>query len=392
MKLAGIRVLDLSNFLPGPHLTMMMADHGAEVIKVEAPGRGDATRSIGPFDDGESVYFRNTNRGKRSIAVDLKNPAGREVVLRLAERSDVLLESFRPGVTERLGLGYAAVAARAPRLVYASISAFGQEGSARLLPGHDLSVEALAGILSLGAGPDRPPGIPSLPGADMAASLMALSGILMALLRARETGRGDHVDIAMYDSVLAWTPHITGRLFTKGQPPVAAEERLYGGAALYGVYATRDGGHIALGGSEIKFAENLLNALGRPDLIPLCRRPAGPEQAPVRAFLEEVFATRSRDEWTAWFAERDICYAPVLDLKEAFESGLTAERQMLLRDEAGRPHIGVPIRFRDEPAQPQLKAPALGADGAAILAGLGYGEAEIAELAGSGAVALPEAG
>ncbi|MFC3226362.1 CaiB/BaiF CoA transferase family protein [Marinibaculum pumilum] len=392
MKLSGVRVVDLSSFLPGPHLTMTMADHGAEVIKVEAPGRGDATRSIGPFDGGESVYFRNTNRGKRSIAVNLKSAAGREVVLRLAARSHVLLESYRPGVAARLGLDYAAVRAVAPQIVYCSLSAFGQDGPDRERPAHDLSVEALAGILSLGTGPDRPPGIPAVPAADVAASLMALSGILMALLRARETGEGDYLDVAMFDSLLAWTPHITGRLFADGQPPVSTEERLYGGAALYGVYATSDGGHVALGGSEIKFAENLLNALGRPDLIPLCRQPAGEAQAPVRAFLAETFAGRSRDEWTAWFADKDICFAPVLDLKEAFEGPLARQRGMLLEDGGGHRHIGVPMRFAAEPAQPDLAAPALGADGRAILADLGYDEGQVAALAADGAVALPEAG
>lgn len=389
MKLSGVRVVDLSSFLPGPHLTMTMADHGAEVIKVEAPGRGDATRSIGPFDDGESVYFRNTNRGKRSIAVNLKSEAGREVVLRLAARSDVLLESYRPGVAARLGLDYEAVRAVAPGIVYCSLSAFGQDGPERARPAHDLSVEALAGILSLGAGPDRAPGIPPVPGADVAASLMALSGILMALLRARETGEGDYLDVAMFDSLLAWTPHITGRLFAEGQAPRAAEERLYGGAALYDVYATGGGGHISLGGSEIKFAENLLTALGRPDLIPLCREPAGPAQEPVRAFLAETFLTRSRDEWTAWFADKDICYAPVLDLKEAFESPLARRRGMLLEDADGHRHIGVPMRFAAEPAQPDLATPALGADGRRILADLGYDEAGIAALAAAGAVDLP---
>ncbi len=392
MKLSGIRVVDLSSFLPGPHLTMTMADHGAEVIKVEAPGRGDATRSIGPFEDGESVYFRNTNRGKRSIAVNLKTPAGRDLVLRLAARSHVLLESYRPGVAARLGLDYAAVAEAAPQIVYCSISAFGQDSPERERPAHDLSVEALAGLLSLGAGPDRAPGIPPVPGADVAASLMALSGILMALLRARETGRGDHLDVAMYDSLLAWTPHVTGRLFSEGRAPVSAQERLYGGSALYGVYATADGGHIALGGSELKFAENLLTALGRPDLLELCKAPPGDAQAPVRAFLAETFATRSRDDWSAWFAGRDICFAPVLDLQEAFASPLTAQREMLLKDAQGRSHIGVPLRFAAEPAAPDLRPPDLGADGRAILDELGYGAGEVERLQADGAVDLPKPG
>src|SRR5580693_5815891 len=182
MKLEGLRVIDLSLFLPGPHLTMMMADHGAEVIKVESPD-GEPNREFGPKEGGHSVYFRNTHRGKKSLCLNLKRPAAREALLRLAASADVFVEAFRPGVVERLGVGYAAVAARNPRIVYCSIAAFGQSGPYRDLPAHDLATEALAGIVSVNLGSDGEPVLPPVPAADMAASLMAFGGILAALYR-----------------------------------------------------------------------------------------------------------------------------------------------------------------------------------------------------------------
>ena len=216
MKLEGIRVLDLSRFLPGPHLAMMMADHGADVIKIEDTKSGDPARVIGPAEGGHTVYFRNANRGKRSLAVDLKSEAGREAFMRLAETADVILETFRPGVVDRLGIGYEAVRARAPQIVYASISAFGQSGPYRDRPAHDLSVNALAGIASLSVDGDGKPAMACLPPSDMGGSLMALAGILMALLRRQTTGRGDYLDLSMFDTVVSWTAHVAGRVFADG--------------------------------------------------------------------------------------------------------------------------------------------------------------------------------
>ena len=176
MKLAGVKVIELALFLPGPHLTMMMADHGADVIKVEPYEGGEPNRHIGPKEDGETVYFRNTHRGKRSLRLNLKHTEGREILMRLAERADVLVESFRPGVVDRLGVGYAQVSARAPQLVYCSISAFGQSGAYRDRPAHDLAVEALAGLVSVNLDQDDRPAMPAVPASDMGASLMALVG------------------------------------------------------------------------------------------------------------------------------------------------------------------------------------------------------------------------
>jgi len=355
MKLEGIRVIDLSLFLPGPYLTLLLADHGAEVIKVEPPGEGDPTRHLGPKDGGETVYFRNLNRGKKSVVVDLKNPADREALLRLCDSADVFVESFRPGVVERLGVGYEALRARNPRLVYCSISAFGQTGPMRERPAHDLAVEALSGILSIGLGQDGKPAIPALPLADLLASLHGLAGVLMALLRREKTGKGDFIDIAMHDSMLAGTPNVLGPTFAENRQPVPTHERSTGGSAFYRLYQCSDGRWLALGGQEMKFVRSLLGALGRLDLAPLCEKP-GPHQRPVMEFLEEFFLANSLQKNLELLAPLDVCYAPVNTLPEAFD----AAKDKLLKDELGRRHLAPPIRFRDEPARPGLREPRLG--------------------------------
>ncbi len=370
MKLEGVRVLDLSQFLPGPHLTMMMADHGAEVTKIEPPGAGEPVRQVGYRAGGESVWFRNTHRGKRSVVLDLKDPAGVASFLRLADDADVIVEAFRPGVVERLGVGYEAVRVRNPRIVYASIAAFGQTGPERLRPAHDIAIQALAGVVSLNLGQDGAPASPHMPVADMAGSLMTLAGILMALLRREATGKGDYIDVAMRDATMAWLPNVVGPVFAENRAPRVKQERSFGGYALYAIYPTADGGQIALGGVEHKFARTLLSALGRPDLGELACGPPGDGQEPVKAFLRATFLTRTRAQWESWFAGRDVCFAPVLDLKEAFEHPQTGAREMLVRDADGNLHIGIPIKFRDEPGRLDPRLPGLGEDTAAILATL----------------------
>jgi crotonobetainyl-CoA:carnitine CoA-transferase CaiB-like acyl-CoA transferase len=362
MKLEGIRVIDLSVFLPGPHLTMMMADHGAEVIKVEPPGEGDPGRHIGLGQHGHTTFFRNANRGKKSVVVDLKDPAGREALLRLCEDADVFVEAFRPGVVSRLGVDYAAVSARNPRIVYASISAFGQTGPRHALPAHDLAVEALSGVLSVNLGADGEPAMPGLPAADMAASLMALGGIMMALFRRERTGQGDYLDMSMQDCLMAWLPNVLGPVFVEKRPPVPAEERTWGGAAFYRIYRTRDGRHVVLGAQEIKFVRNLLEAFGRPDLVELAERGPGRHQLPLVEFLQERFAGRTQAEWVEWFRDKDIGFAPVRNLREAFDDEHVRARGMLVVDDAGIEHLGVPIRFAREPAAPRYRVPSLGED------------------------------
>lgn len=359
MKLEGVRVLDLSLFLPGPMLTLMMADHGADVIKVEPPGEGEPTRRIGYEKNGASVWFRNTHRGKRSVGLNLKTPEGMAAFHALAAEADVIVEAFRPGVADRLGVGYDAVRAYNPGVVYCAISAFGQTGAYSQLPAHDVAVQALAGVVSLNEGQDGKPAMPHMPVADALASLTALSGVLMALLRKRETGLGDYLDVSMYDATLAWTPNVTGRIFATGQAHEPKDERSWGGAAFYNLYECADGQWVSLGGSEIKFARNLLTALERPDLIEIAALPPGPEQEPLRAFLRETFLKKTRADWETWFAGRDVCFAPVRTLKEAFDDPATRDSGMLAFDADGSEVVGTPLKFRNEPGviDPTLPEP-----------------------------------
>jgi crotonobetainyl-CoA:carnitine CoA-transferase CaiB-like acyl-CoA transferase len=386
MKLEGVRVVDLSRFLPGPLTTQFMADHGAEVIKVESIDEGEPTREIGAKRDGVSVYFVNTQRGKRSLALNLKDPAGVEVLMRLAERADVLIESFRPGVAERLGIGYAQVATRAPRIVYASIAAFGQTGPYRDLATHDLGTEAMTGVLSLNRGGDGRPAIPALANADMLVATMTLAGVLMALLRRQQTGKGDYLDMAMADCLLACLPNNMGVAMTERRQPDPASERTLGGNALYNIYETQDGDFVVLGGQELKFAKNLLEPLGRADLVELCKLPPGPGQDPVRAFLRETFRTKSKAEWVEWFRGRDIAFAPMRTLPEALEDAHFKARGMVLKDARGWDHLGIPIAFRGEPGRVRFDAPGHGQHSSAILRGLGYAEGEIAQLESRGVI------
>jgi crotonobetainyl-CoA:carnitine CoA-transferase CaiB-like acyl-CoA transferase len=369
MKLEGLRVLDLSMFLPGPWLTQVMADHGAEVIRIEPP-TGEPVREVGYRQNGASVWFRNTHRGKKSVVLNLKKPDQVAAFLDLARTADVVVEAFRPGVVDRLGVGYAAVSAVNPSIVYASIAAFGQTGPEAARPAHDLAIEAMAGVVSLNLGRDGAPTNPHMPVADITGSMAALAGILMALLRRERTGRGDYLDISMHDATMAWLPNVTGPVFAEDRAPRVKEERSFGGYALYSIYEAACGGHVVLGGVEHKFVRRLLTDLGRPDLIPAAEGPPGPGQAPVKAFLAETFRSRTRDDWVAWFAERDVCFAPVLDLREAFAHPQVAAREMLIRDAEGNPHIGTPLKFRHEPGRIDPTLPGLGEHTDAVLASL----------------------
>lgn len=386
MKLDGVKVLDLSLFLPGPMLTLMMADHGAEVIKIEPRGEGEPTREIGYRKNGESVWFRNTHRGKKSLQLDLKSAAGREIFLRLAKDADVIIEAFRPGVVDRLGVGYDAVRAVNPKVVYCSISAFGQTGPYVKRPAHDLAVQALSGVIALNEGQDGRPAMPHMPVADALASLTALSGVLMALLKARGTGAGDYVDVAMLDSVLAWTPNVTGRIFATGEPHVVKEERSWGGNAMYSLYECADGLWLALGGAEPKFAANLLDALGAPELLPCASLPPGPGQEPLRRFLRDRFLTKPRAEWLAQLEAIDVAFAPVLNLRQAFDDPNTTARGMLSFDADGNEIVGAPVKFRHEPAAPNPRTPARGGDADMVLERLGYTKEQIMALRAEGVI------
>jgi crotonobetainyl-CoA:carnitine CoA-transferase CaiB-like acyl-CoA transferase len=347
--LASTRVVDLSQFLPGPMLSMMMADQGADVVRVEPPS-GEPSRRMGPFlASGESVWFRQTNRGKSSVVLDLKTDDGKAGLWSLIDEADVLIESFRPGVADRLGFGRGAVHARRPSIVYCSISAFGQTGPASHHPAHDLGVQAMAGFLAVNDGTDGRPVVPGVAAADMAASLTALSAVVMALYERASTGEGAYIDVAMLDSLLPWCAHTAGSALVDGTPPRSAAQRSLGGAAFYDVYETADGKYVVLCGREAKFVHNLLTAFGRPDLIAAGDFEEHPDQTELKSFLREQFRTRSRDEWTDWFEHHDVAFAPVLDFAEAVRSEVVAARGLVVEHDDGSIEIGPSIRI-DQPA------------------------------------------
>jgi crotonobetainyl-CoA:carnitine CoA-transferase CaiB-like acyl-CoA transferase len=369
MKLAGLRVIDLSVFLPGPYLTLALADHGAEVIKIEAPD-GDPGRKIGLADGPTTVFFRSLNRGKKSVILNLKEARDRDRLLRLCATADVFVESFRPGVVERLGVGYAHVARANPAIVYCSINAFGNHGPYRDRPAHDLAIEAMTGVLSLTLGDDGRPAVPGIPFADITAALHGLSGILMALLKRQATGAGDYVEIAMHDALLAALPNVVGPVFAESRQPEPKAERTTGGSAFYRLYDTRDGKQIALAGQEMKFVERVLGAIGRSDLAPLCARGPGAHQKPVVDCLQQFFGSRSQADVLDWLAQLDVCFAPVNTLVEALDDPNVVARSAVLVDERGRRHFAPPVRFAAEPARPLLREPLLGEHTDEVLAEL----------------------
>lgn len=366
MKLAGVRVLDMSSFIPGPYLSLIMADHGANVLKVEAPGTGDPSREIGISDGPHTVWFRNFNRGKRSIVLNLKDDGDLSIFYQLAKTADVIIESSRPGVAARLKVDYDTVRQSNPRIIYCSISAFGQDGPYSHHPAHDLAVEGYGGLLSANIDRDSRPTIPGMPNADILAGLHGLSAVLMALYAREHTSLGDYIDISMLESLMSGMLNIWGSALSEDRQPIIKHQRSTGGTAFYQIYDTSDGRHIVLGGQEMKFVNILLTALGRADLAPLCAQGPGPHQQPVVDLLKAHFSKMSLAEASAFLEKLDICWAPVNNLVEALNDPQLASRSFIIRDSEGRRHIGPVARFRHDPAIPSLASPTLDEQGELI--------------------------
>ncbi|HET6922842.1 MAG TPA: CaiB/BaiF CoA-transferase family protein [Anaeromyxobacteraceae bacterium] len=385
LPLEGVRVLDLSRLLPGPYATLVLADLGADVVKVEDPQGGDYVRWMPPLAGEQSGFFHALNRNKRSLRLDLKRPAGPAVLRRLVRRFDVVVESFRPGVMDKLGVGYAALRAETPRVVLCSISGYGQDGPYRERAGHDLDYCATAGVLALN-GPPEGPLPPGVQVADVAGgSWPAVAGILAALVRRAATGEGAHLDVSMTDGALAMLALQLGAAAARGVPLRRGEEILNGGSACYGVYRTRDGRFVALGALEPKFFQRFCEAAGRPDLAgrQFDRDGRGP-----RAELTALFASRTRDEWARLGAEHDCCLAPVLEGDEPARDPQLVARGMFLSVETpwegkAMASLRTPVRMAGA-ERPPSPAPRLGQDTRAVLAEAGFGEAEIASLEAAG--------
>lgn len=375
--LAGVRVLDLTRLLPGPMSTLHLADLGADVIKVEDLGAGDyVTASVRSL----------VNRNKRAIRIDLKQPAGAATLLRLCRDADVLVEGFRPGVMERLGVGYEAAAAVNPRIVYCSLSGFGQTGPLRDRPGHDINYGALAGVVDQ-IGTADSPALSNLPVADLlGGTMMAVMGILAALYDAARSGRGRHVDVAIADGVLAHAVLPLAALNQHGHVPPAGQSTLTGALACYGVYRTADDRFLAVGALERKFWDALCRRLGREDLAPLHRSGDAATEERVRGELAGVFGARPLAHWTAVFASGDACVTPVLRLDEALAHPHFRARGMVLPAEGGAHQLALPVKLSGYTPEPPGLAPRAGDHTDQVLGEAGFAAVEIDALRAGGAI------
>jgi crotonobetainyl-CoA:carnitine CoA-transferase CaiB-like acyl-CoA transferase len=337
MVLTGIRVLDLTRLLPGAYCTMLLADMGADVIKVEEPGAGDYMRWTPPIVSGESALFAAINRNKRSIALDLKTEAGRHALLRLVETADVLVEGNRPGVMDRLGLGWDLLHGRNPRLVMCSITGYGQDGPFASRAGHDINYMAISGGLGLNGERDRPPIPLSVQVADVGGGgLQPAVAILGALVAVQRGGEGRWIDASMTDGAVRWLA-LAFAAQAQGELVERGNQRLAGRYPCYRVYACKDGGYYSVGALEPKFWMALCEALGRPDLVDLQYS----EEMRVQHTVEELFASKTRDEWEQILSGADACCEPVLDLAEVASHPQVTARRLFERLEQGRaPRLG----------------------------------------------------
>jgi len=374
--LDGLRVLDLSRLLPGGFCSLLLADFGADVVKVEDMGMGDYVRAAPP-------QFHALNRGKRSIRIDLKREAGREVFLRLARDADVVLESFRPGVMDRLGVGYERLREANAGLVYCAITGYGQDGPFAARAGHDMNYLARTGLLGLTGEPDGPPIQAAGQIADLGGgALMAAFGILAALRERDRSGEGQLVDVSMTDGALSWLAMVAARFLADGEVPRRGGTELAGGLICYRPYRCADG-WVTLGALEPKFWQAWCAGVDRPDLADRQLDPVGSETHRV---VEAVFAERTRADWEAFNDEHDCCVEPVLALDEALDSALVRARDMVVEVDGMR-LLGTPVKLSRTPADPTRAAgPAIGADTDALLGEAGYPPAEIGALRAAGAV------
>jgi alpha-methylacyl-CoA racemase len=399
LPLEGVRVLDLSRLLPGGFCSLMLADFGADVLKVEDTGLGDYVRWATPSyegveDSAKSALFLALNRGKRSIRLNLKTDEGREVLLRLVGESDVVLESFRPGVLDRLGVGYEAMREVNPAIVYCAITGYGQDGPLRERSGHDMNYLGLVGLLGLTGDAGGPPVQAAGQIADLGGgALMAAFGILAALRERDRSGEGQLVDVSMADGALSWLAMVAARYLAEDVVPRRGDLELAGSLVCYRPYECADG-WVTLGALEPKFWQAWCRGVGREDLVEQQFARPGSE---AHREVEALFHARTREEWRTFASEHDCCLEPVLELDEALESELVRARGMVVEfDQPGaqRPVrlLGVPVKLSRTPGDANRSpGPGLGEHTREVLAGLGYGSEEIAALLESGAAAGPVA-
>jgi alpha-methylacyl-CoA racemase len=389
--LSTLKILDFTTLLPGPFATMLLADLGADVLRVEAPQRPDLVRNMPPFDGDTSAWHGVLNRNKRSLALDLKRPGVVEVVKRLvgAGGYDIVIEQFRPGVMARLGLDDAALRAVNPALIYCSITGYGQTGPLRHRAGHDINYVALSGVMSHSGRRAEGPAPLGVQLADVGGgALGALVGLLAAVIQRQATGVGQRVDVSMFDMLLAWQAHVAAEYLVGGQVPQPEGMALNGGG-FYDVYATADGRFLSVGSLEPKFWQGFCAAIERPDLAARGYDPDPAAQQALKAELRTVLAQRPLAEWQALFAALDVCVEPALTLPEALAQPHTQARDMLVDvpkpDGRTQRQVGTPLKFSaGEPRYRHVGAP-LGAHTNEVLAEIGYNPNQIQTLRAAGA-------
>ena len=373
--LHSIRVLDLTRLLPGPYCTMFLADFGAEVIKVEEPNIGDYTRLEEPKSGTDSAIFTSLNRNKKSVTIDLKSEEGKEIFIELVKTADVLVESFRPGVMERLGLAYATLKDINPKLIYCAITGYGQTGPYVQMPGHDLNYISYAGLLNLQGERNRKPVPPAVQIADIGGgSLMAVIGIMMAIQARAQTGKGQFVDISMLDGAVSWLQTTLPNYLVNHQLPNRGELPLSGEKACYEVYETLDRRFLAVGALELKFWIEFCRAIQREDFIELHDAPQN-KQDELKTEIGRIIKNKTQDEWVEIFSRYEACVTPVLTFEEMVDNPQIRDRQMIqeIPGLTGK-QIGIPIKLSDTPGVIRSNAPRLGEHNKEI-----FGELKVAE-------------
>ncbi len=391
--LEGIRVIDLTQTMAGPFCTMNLADMGADVIKIEPPGEGEPTRQLGAAQkNGHSATFMTMNRGKRGLAVDLKRPEGLEIMKRLAATADVFVQNYRPGVAERLGLGYAALAAINPRLIYCAISGFGATGPYASRGGYDLIAQGMSGVISVTGDEDGPPAKSGIPVSDLAAGLFGAYGILCALEHRERSGEGQFVDTSLLEAAMALTVWESAEFWATGLPPkpMGSAHRL---SAPYQALRSQDG-YFTVGANNDKLFAQLCRVIGRPELSADVRFAGRPQRLENRlaliAELEEATMSQPRDLWLAKLEQAGVPSGPINNYAEALADPHTLARNMVVDlDHPGAGKIkalGIPVKLSDTPGAVDRAAPLLGQHTAEILASLCYSQIEQQSLLSMGVI------
>lgn len=383
LPLEGIKIIDLSIYLPGPLCSQMLADFGAEVIKIE-PLNGESGRWLNPFLGGQGALFYQVNRNKKSMALNLKTEAGKEIFKGLVQQADVLLEQFRPGVMEKMGLGYEDLKTINPGLVYCSVTGYGHSGPFKYVAGHDLNYQSTAGITGLN-GDIRKPAMSGVQTADIGGgSLHAVIAILLALMARKTTGKGQFCDVSMLDGAISFLPYCLGGWSSQGELPERGQGVLSGGYACYQIYGTADGQYVSLGAIEEKFWQGFCEKIGFPEYIEW-QWVANKQEEMIRT-IEARMKTRTCSEWTEFFADDDICFAPVLNLQEMSEHPQVKARNMIMTVENFKDTgkdlmiMGNPIKLSDTPAIVKNEFAEIGQNTDEILQQLGYSRDTIDRL------------